>query len=105
MADKLTQQITDALTRVAAEPGGLPLYAGKGEAGLFPNAAVAKPAAQKCLADRLVRVVATDTQVKTPRDLYGLTDDGWAFLLGRGEPEASIGRFRPRVGIASGRGG
>ncbi len=31
MADKLTQQIIDALSRAAADPSGVPLYAGKTE--------------------------------------------------------------------------
>ena len=29
MADKITQQITDALSKAAAEPSGLPLFASK----------------------------------------------------------------------------
>ena len=42
--------------------------------GLFPNTSAAKPAAQKCLADGLVRVVGTEAKGKTPRELYALTD-------------------------------
>lgn len=93
VADKLTQQIVDALTRLAAEPDGLALYAGKSDAGLFPNTASAKPAAQKCLADDLLRVVATDTKGKTPRDLYGLTDKGWEFLLAAVNPRQVLEDF------------
>ena len=33
MADKLTQLIVDALTRAASERDGLPLFAGKSDAG------------------------------------------------------------------------
>ncbi len=93
VADKLTQQITDALTRAAAEPGGLALYASKSDPGLFPNTASAKPAAQKCLADTLVRVVATETKGKTPRDLYGLTEKGWEFLLAAVNPKQVLEDF------------
>ncbi len=93
MADKLTHQILDALTRVAAEPNGLALYASKADAGLFPNTAVAKPAAQKCLADDLLHVVATDASGKVPRDLYGLTEKGWEYLLAAVNPKQVLEDF------------
>ncbi|AWM36242.1 hypothetical protein GobsT_59760 [Gemmata obscuriglobus] len=93
MADKLTQQVLDALTRAAAEPTGLPLYAGKADLGLFPNVAGAKPAAQKCLAEDLVRVVGADPKSKTPRDLYGLTDKGWEYLLAAVNPKQVLEDF------------
>lgn len=93
MADKLTQQITEALTRVAAEPGGLPLYSTKTDAGLFPNTAAAKPAAQKCLADDLLRVISTGTKSKPPRDLYGLSEKGWEFLLAAVNPKQVLEDF------------
>lgn len=93
MADKLTQQITDALTRAAAEPASLALYASKADPGLFPNTAAAKPAAQKCLADELIRVVATDTKGKAPRELYALTEKGWEFLLAAVNPKQVLEDF------------
>jgi hypothetical protein len=93
VADKLTQQITDALTRAAAEPGGLALYASKADPGLFPNTAAAKPAAQKCFADELVRVVATDAKGKSPRELYALTEKGWEFLLAAVNPKQVLEDF------------
>ncbi|HEY1186591.1 MAG TPA: hypothetical protein VGE74_02990 [Gemmata sp.] len=93
MADKLTQQILDALTRVAAEPTGLPLYGAKADPGLFPNVATAKPAAQKCLADDLVRVVGTDAKNRSPRDLYALTDKGWEYLLAAVNPKQVLEDF------------
>ncbi|MCI0704145.1 MAG: PadR family transcriptional regulator [Planctomycetia bacterium] len=93
MADKITQQITDALTRAASSPDGLPLFAGKTDAGLFPNTAAAKPAAQKCLADELVSVIATDTKGKSPRELYSLTEKGWEFLLAAVNPKQVLEDF------------
>jgi hypothetical protein len=93
VADKLTQQILDALSRAAAEPTGLPLYAGKAEAGLFPNAASSKPAAQKCLTDDLLRVANTDAKSKTPRDLYTLSEKGWEFLLAAVNPKQVLEDF------------
>jgi DNA-binding PadR family transcriptional regulator len=94
VADKTTQQITDALAKAAAHPHGLPLYAGKADAGLFPNTSAAKPAAQKCLADSLIRVISTDTpKGKSPRDLYALTESGWEFLLAQVNPKQVLEDF------------
>ncbi len=93
MADKLTQQIIDALTRVAAEPVGLPLYGSKADAGLFPNTAGAKPAAQKCLADELVAPVASDARTRAPRERFTLTEKGWEFLLAAVNPKQVLEDF------------
>lgn len=91
MADKLSQQITDALSRAAAEPGGLPLFAGKADAGLF--AATAKPAAQKALADGLLRVVGGDAKARAARELYTLTEAGWDYLLAAVNPKQVLEDF------------
>ena len=88
MADKLTQLVTDALSRAASEPAGLPLYAGKSDPGLFPNAAAAKPAAQKCLADELLRAVGTEPKVR-----YALSEKGWEFLLASVNPKQVLEDF------------
>lgn len=93
MADKLTQQLTDALAKAAAHSAGLPLYAGKSEPGLFPNTAAAKPAAQKCLGDGLIRLVTTDPKAKATRDRYTLTDAGWDFLLAQVNPKQVLEDF------------
>ena len=93
MADKLTQQIIDALAKAAAEPAGLPLFSGKSEPGLFPSAAAAKSASQKCLADGLVRVIRTETKGKAPREFYGLTETGWEFLLAAVNPKQVLEDF------------
>jgi len=93
VADKITQQITEALTRVAAEPSGLPLYSSKSDAGLFPNTASAKLAAQKCLADDLIRASGTNSTGKSPRDLYSLTEKGWEFLLAAVNPKQVLEDF------------
>ncbi len=94
VADKLTQQLLDSLTKAAAHTGGLPLYATKTDPGLFPNTAAAKPAAQKCLTDGFVRVVATEqVKGKAPRELYGLTDAGWEYLLAQVNPKQVLEDF------------
>jgi hypothetical protein len=91
VADKITQQITDALTRAAAHPDGLPLYGTKSDAGLFPN--TAKPAAQKCLAEGLLRSVGTDLRGKSPRELFALSDAGWEYLLAQVNPKQVLEDF------------
>ena len=93
VADKITQQITDALAKAAADPAGLPLYAGKSDPGLFPNASAAKPAAQKCLADGLVRVDRHRHEGQAPRELYALTETGWEFLLAQVNPKQVLEDF------------
>jgi hypothetical protein len=93
VADKITQQITDALAKAAAHPDGLALYATKSDPGLFPNTAAAKPAAQKCVADGLLHVSRTETRGKAARDLYALTDKGWDFLLSQVNPKQVLEDF------------
>ena len=91
MADKLTQQIVDALSRAAADPAGTPLFAAKSELGLFPSAPAGKSAAQKCLADGLLRP-APDAK-KPGRELYTLTDAGWEQLLAAANPKQVLEDF------------
>jgi len=91
VADKLTQQIVDALSQAAAESAGLPLFATRAEPGLFPG--TAKAAAQKCLADRLLRIVRSEPRGKLPRELYGLTEVGWEYLLAAVNPKQVLEDF------------
>src|SRR6478735_637943 len=74
LADKSTQLIVDALTRAAAEPAGLSLYAQKSEPGLFPATTVAKVAADRAKADGLLQVVQSDVRGKATREVCVLTD-------------------------------
>jgi hypothetical protein len=93
VADKLTRQIIDALSLAAADPGGLPLYAGKSGPGLFPSTSTAKAAAQKCLTDGLLRVVRTEPKGKATRELYALTEAGWEVLLAAVNPKQVLEDF------------
>ena len=93
MADKLTQLIVDALTRAAADPGGSPLYGTKADPGLFPPTAAAKPAAQKCLDDGLIRVVRTEAKGKQARELCAATEKGLKFLLEQVSPKQVLEDF------------
>ncbi|MBA4189167.1 MAG: hypothetical protein C0467_14310 [Planctomycetaceae bacterium] len=94
MADKITQQLLEALTKAAANPGGLGLYATKTDPGLFPNTSAAKSAAHKCLIDGFVRTLnAEQTKGKSARELYGLTDLGWDYLLAQVNPKQVLEDF------------
>jgi hypothetical protein len=91
VADKFTQQIVDALSRAAADPTGVPLVASKAEPGLFPAAPAGKTAAQKAVADGLLK--PTEARGKPARELYTLTDAGWAFLLATANPKQVLEDF------------
>ena len=93
MADKLTPLILDALARAVADPDGSPLFASKSAAGLFPPVAAAKPAAQKCLQEGLIRVVRTDAQGKQLREFYAGTPTGLKFLIDHASPKQVLDDF------------
>jgi hypothetical protein len=86
LADKSTQLLLDALTRAAADPGGLPLYAGKGTAGLFPTSALARQAAQRGKEEGYVRVVTTEARGKAVQEVCAITEKGLAYLLSQVSP-------------------
>ncbi len=93
MADKLAQHILDALSKAAAEPGGLPLVATKSEPGLFHSSAAAKSAAQKCLTEGWIQLARTETRGKSARELYTLTEAGWDYLLEAVNPKQVLEDF------------
>jgi len=90
MADKLTQLIVDALTRAVAERDGLPLFAGKSDAGLFPATTVAKPAAKRCLDDRLLNERFVDGK---GRQICTITETGMAYLREQVSPKQVLEDF------------
>ncbi|HEX3152363.1 MAG TPA: hypothetical protein VHR66_30095 [Gemmataceae bacterium] len=93
MADKSTQLIVDALTRAAAEPAGLSLYAQKSEPGLFPATTIAKVAADRAKADGLLQVVQSETKGKGVREVCVLTDKGMQYLAHQASPRQVIEDF------------
>ena len=92
MADKLTQQVLDALSRAAADPCGVPLFVSKADPGLFASTPAGKAAAQKCIADGLLRVAA-GPGAKAGRERYTPTDVGWAQLLAAANPKQVLEDF------------
>lgn len=77
MIDKQTPLILDALARAAAEPAGVSAYASKAEPGLFPNTAIGKAAAKRCLDERMLQPIpgaAREQCTITERGLRHLAD-------------------------------
>jgi len=58
VADKSNQLILTALSRAAAAAGAVPLHGSKTQAGLFPNNAAGKQAAQRCQEDGYLSLVS-----------------------------------------------
>ncbi len=71
MADKSNQLVLTALSRAAATAGAVPLYGSKAQAGLFPNNAAGKQAAQRCQEDGYLCLVPAPEA--TPSDSNGET--------------------------------
>lgn len=93
LADKSTQLIVDALTRAAAEPTGLSLYANKSEPGLFPATSVARVAADRARTDGLLHVVPAATGSRAGREVCVLTEKGMEYLVRQASPRQVIEDF------------
>lgn len=93
MADKSTRLILEALSRAAAEPAGLSLYAQKSEPGLFPAGSVARIAADRAKADGLLEVVQSEARGRAVRELCVLTDKGRRFLADQSSPRQVLEDF------------
>jgi len=93
LADKSTPLILEALSRAAAEPAGLSLYAGKGARGLFASSAAARQAAQRCKAEGLLQSVRTETRGKSITEVCAITEKGLAYLLAQTSPKQVIEDF------------
>ncbi len=103
MADKSSQLLLSALSRVAAAPAGLPLHGTKTIPGLFPTNAAGKQAAQRCQTDGYLCTVpevepsasgntATKKKASGP-PLCTLSEKGWTYLLGQVSPRAVLEDF------------
>jgi hypothetical protein len=86
VADKSSQLVLDALSRAATDPTGLPLHGSKSLPGLFPTSPPARLAAQRCVAEGLLRVVRTETKGKAPLQYCAVTEKGLARLLDQVSP-------------------
>ena len=93
MADQSHQLLLDALTRAATEPGGLSLYAQKGEAGLFPATTKARPLAERAKTEGLLRVIDFDNKGRGAREVCVLTEKGMQFLLRQANPRQIVEDF------------
>jgi hypothetical protein len=87
LADKSTRLMLDALSRAAAEPAGLPLFAAKSAPGLFPATTSAKAIAQRCRDDGLIQARSADGKICT------ITDKGLQWLVSRSSPRQVLEDF------------
>lgn len=86
MAEKPSQLILDALSRAAADPAGLPLFAGKAAPGLFAATTPSRLAAMYCKEENYLRVLRAEQRGKTAVELCTITERGLAFLLNQLSP-------------------
>lgn len=75
------QIVLEALRRAAAEPAGMPLFAGRQTAGLFAPSPAVRHLAQRCLDEGLLRIVRREPNGRTVRDFCAITDKGLDHLL------------------------
>lgn len=90
MAEKLPSLVLDALSRAAAEPGGLPLLGNRTAAGLFTTNAAGKQAAQHAKDAGLIRVLRVENKGKSAQEICTLTDKGLAVLLEEANPRLVV---------------
>ena len=89
VADRSHSLILEALGRAAVAPAadGLPLLAAKGEAGLFPATAQAKPLADRCKDQGWLETVRTEAKGKNQSEFCRLTEKGRHYLLEQVSPK------------------
>ena len=93
MADKSTALIQAALSRAMADPGGVPLHGRKADDGLFASSAGGRLAAQRCKDDGFLQLFRTEVIGKKPREIYGITEKGVAYLLAQVGPKQVLEDF------------
>ena len=97
MAEQCSKLLLDALSRAAAEPGGLPLHGGKNGVGLFPSARPGKLAAVRGVQGGYLRSLSLNTsgdgtarglreRKKAPAELFVITEAGLSLLLQDANP-------------------
>jgi hypothetical protein len=84
VADSLSHLVFGALSRAAAEPSGLPLFAGKAGPGLLPKVAASKAVADRLLAEGLLA---------GPPESATLTAKGRNYLIEHANPRAVVEDF------------
>jgi hypothetical protein len=94
LAELAQRMVLEALTRAAAQPAGLPLFAARGGAGLFTLSAAGKQAARRCQDAGLLRVIRKEPRGRSALEVCDLTDKGLAYLLDRDDlPRAIASRL------------
>lgn len=85
MADRSSQLLLQALSRAAAESAAVPLFAGRGNPGLFPATQAGKQAAQRCREEGYLEDAGASHCT--------LTDKGRAYLLDHASPRQVLEDF------------
>ncbi|VTS05463.1 hypothetical protein [Tuwongella immobilis] len=94
MAEKSALLILDALSRALVEPSGAPLFASKGEPGLFPSSTgPAKAAAQRCKDEGWLTTIRNETRGKVHREVCILTETGMSYLMQQANPRRLLEDF------------
>ena len=90
MADSIDALILSALTRAAAAPEGMPLYASKAAMGLFPATASGRTAAKRAIEEGLFSIVRDG---KPPRELAHVRPPGLDRLIAESNPKPVLDDF------------
>jgi len=69
LADKTQKLVAEALRKSVTCRAGMPLFANRGQAGMFPATPAGRAAADRARADRLVEPVGDDQWVASPQGL------------------------------------
>lgn len=90
MADSIDALILTALTRAAAAPEGMPLYASKTALGLFPATASGRTAGKRATEEGLFSIVR---EGKPPREIAHVRPHGFDRLIAESNPKAVLDDF------------
>lgn len=99
MADRSSALVITALTRAAADAGGMPLHATRNLPGLFPTSALGKQAAQRCRDEGYLESLPVEQAPgnangrSAPTAMCTITDKGLAYLLGQVSPRQVLEDF------------
>ena len=93
LADKSHALVLEALEHAMAEPGGLPLFGGKSQPGLFAGSAAGKRAAQVCQSEGLLKNIRTEPRGKSTVAICAISEKGLAFLLDQVNPRPILEAF------------
>jgi hypothetical protein len=93
VADRTAQLLLTGLSRAVAEPGGLPLLAGRSSPGLFAANAAGRQAAQRCQDQGFLSALPADSRTRNDPPAYTLTEKGFQHLVSHAPPKQLVEDF------------